>query len=241
MSLSLNFAPSLILQTQSKKETEKFPLDLRVFSPGSDKRDVYALRYRAFIKDGVITPREDNLFSDAYDELETTCTLAAYQGTTCLGSFRLAFGEGRTGEATMPCQSIFNEVGTLEAKGFRRLVEFGRMVVEPAITNTSFRTTLYATLVRAGLIVAQAGRTDFGLISVHPNLAKFYELMCGFKRIARAETYPGINAPAVLLGRDFRVLDHMRRKQNPFFAITPTEVTHARAQLFPSVREAALV
>ena len=197
---SLSFRPPLILQTQDKDKSAKFPLDLKVFTAGSDKRDVYALRYRAFIKDAVITPREDELFSDAYDNLKTTCTLAAYQDGTCVGSFRLAFGEGRIGEETMPCQSIFTEVGSLEGKGFHRLVEFGRMVVEPTITNTSFRTTLYATLVRAGLIVAEAGKTDFGLISVHPNLARFYELMCGFKTMARAEAYPGINAPAVLLG-----------------------------------------
>ncbi len=237
---SLNFRPPLILQTQGKEKTAKFPLDLKVFTAGSDKRDVYALRYRAFIKDGVITPRDDKLFSDRYDDLETTCTLAAYQGATCVGSFRLAFGEGRIGGETMPCQSIFTEVGTLEAKGFHRLVEFGRMVVEPTLTNTSFRTTLYATLVRAGLIVAEAGETDFGLISVHPNLAKFYELMCGFRAMARAETYPGINAPAVLLGRNFRVLDQKRSKQNPFFRFTSNEVTNARAQLFPAAREAAI-
>lgn len=236
---SLNFKPPLILQAQGKDKAQKFPLDLKVFAAGSDKRDIYALRYRAFIKDGVITPREDELFCDSYDDLDTTCTLAAYQGETCVGSFRLAFGEGRPGEQTMPCQSIFGEVGALEAKGFRRLVEFGRMVVEPALTNTSFRTTLYATLVRAGLIVAEAGKTDFGLISVHPNLAKFYELMCGFKMMARAETYPGINAPAVLLGRDFRVLDQKRTRQNPFFRFTPNEVTLARAQLFPVTSPAA--
>ena len=229
---SLNFRPPLILQTQGKDKNSKFPLDLKVFTAGSDKRDVYALRYRAFIKDAVITPREDKLFSDAYDDLATTCTLAAYQGATCVGSFRLTFGEGRSGNQSMPCQSIFTEVGALEAKGYSRLVEFGRMVVEPTLTNTSFRTTLYATLIRAGLIVAQAGKTDFGLISVHPNLAKFYELMCGFKSMARAETYPGINAPAVLLGRNFHALDEQRTRQNPFFRFTPNEVTTARAQLF---------
>ncbi|MEQ1695397.1 MAG: GNAT family N-acyltransferase [Hyphomicrobiaceae bacterium] len=236
----LSFSPPLILQTQGKETAGKFPLDLKVFTAGSDRRDVYALRYRAFIKDGVITPRDDKLFSDAYDDLETTCTLAAYQGAACVGSFRLAFGEGRPGEQTMPCQSIFTEIGGLEAKGYRRLVEFGRMVVEPSLTNTSFRTTLYATLVRAGLIVAEAGKTDFGLISVHPKLAKFYELMCGFKIMARAETYPGINAPAVLLGRNFKALDQKRTRQNPFFRFTPNEVTNARAQLFNGTGQVAI-
>lgn len=230
---SMNFAPALILQSKGGDPSAKFPLDLKVFAPGSDKRAIYALRYRAFIENGVITPREDKLFFDEYDDLETSCSLGAFQGSSCVGSFRLTFGKGRPGHHTMPCQSIFTEVGALEGQGFDKLVEFGRMVVDPALTNTSFRTTLYASLVRAGLIVAEAGGVDFGLISVHPNLVRFYEMICGFRSMARAETYPGINAPAVLLGRSFKALDAKRSKQNPFFRISPLEISSARALVFP--------
>lgn len=238
MSSSLNFRPPLTLQTRGNDKPSKFPIDLRVFASGSDKRDIYRLRYRAFIKDGVISARSDELFFDPYDDLASTCSLGAYQDGVCVGTFRLAFGEGRSDRDTMPCQAMFAEVGTLQAQGFDRLVEFGRMVVEPSLTNTSFRTTLYASLVRAGLIIAQAGGADYGLISVHPKLARFYELMCGFKSMARAESYPGINAPAVLLGRDFRILDQKRTRQNPFFRIASNEVTLARDQLFPVTQQA---
>ena len=230
---SLNFKPPLTLQSQGAGKAAKFPLDLKVFAPGTDKREIYALRYRAFIEVGLITARDDQLFFDDYDELPTTCTLAAFQGSDCVGSFRLTFGEGRPGGKTMPCQSIFSEVGRLEEQGFRRLVEFTRMAVAPELTNTSFRTTLYATLVRAGLIVADAGGADYGLISVNPSQVRFYEMMCGFNALARAESYPGINAPAVLLGREFQVLDQKRSKPDPFFRIAPNEITRARAQLFP--------
>lgn len=239
MSLSLSFRPPLTLQTKGNGKPPKFPIDIRVFPAGSSKHDIYSLRYRAFIKDGVIVPRDDELFADAYDDLESTCSLGAYHDGVCVGTFRLAFGEGRPGVDTMPCQTGFPIVAMLEKQGFHRVVEFGRMAVEPSLTNTSFRTTLYASLVRAGLIVAKAGGADYGLISVHPKLSRFYELMCGFKVMARAESYPGINAPAVLLGRDFRILDHKRTLQNPFFHITSNEVTLARAQLFPAAQQAA--
>ncbi|WP_293943480.1 GNAT family N-acyltransferase [Sphingomonas sp.] len=226
----MSFKPPLVLQHQGQKS--KFPLDLKVFAPGTDKTDIYRLRYRAFREAQLILPREDGLFFDDYDELETTCTLAAFNGDACVGSFRLTFGEGRPGAASMPCQSIFPAIGALEEQGYRRLVEFTRMAVAPEITNTSFRTTLYASLVRAGLIIAHAGEADYGLISVNPSQVRFYEMMCGFKALARADAYPGINAPAVLMGRNFRALNARRVAQNPFFRFSALEVSDARTLVF---------
>jgi hypothetical protein len=226
----LSFKPPLTLQHQGQRTT--FPLDLRVFAPGTDKTDIYRLRYRAFREVQLIAPREDGLFFDAYDDLETTCTLAAFHGAECVGTFRLTFGAGRPGEATMPCQPTFPAIGDLERQGYRRLVEFTRMAVAPELTNTSFRTTLYASLVRAGLIIANAGDADYGLISVNPSQVRFYEMICGFKALARAEAYPGINAPAVLLGRNFRALNARRNSQNPFFRFSPAEVSDARSLVF---------
>ena len=47
--------------------------------------------------------------------------------------------------------------------------------------------------------------------------------------------------PAVLMGRDFRALDAKRSKQNPFFRFTGTEVSCARALLFPHAEAEAAV
>jgi Acetyltransferase (GNAT) domain len=234
----LSFKPPLLLQTDGETAA-RFPLTLKVFDPGTDKRDIYALRYRAFIEDKVIEPREDGLFFDDFDELCTTCVIGAYNNGTCVGSFRLAFGEGMPGCCTMPSQTLFDEIGTLEEAGYLSLVEFGRMVIAPELTNMSFRTTLYAALVRAGMMIAHAAEVDYGLISVHPDKARFYEMMCGFRSIARAESYPGILAPAILLGRDFHALEAKRARQNPFFRISSAEISSARNQLFPALSVAA--
>jgi hypothetical protein len=228
----LSFRPPLLLQAPGAQNA-KFPLDIKVFAPGTDKRDIYRLRYRAFIADGVITPRDDGLFCDDFDELTSTSTIGAYTNGSCVGTFRLAFGTPDSDGPTMPCQTIFSEVNELHRSGYQSLVEFTRMVVAPEITNTSFRTTLYATLVRAGMMIAHAARVDYGLISIHPDKVRFYEMMCGFQSIAQAESYPGINAPAVLLGRDFTALELKRTRQNPFFRISASEITGARATLFP--------
>ena len=237
----LSFEPALVLQSAASRMPAAFPITLKIFGPGTNKQAIYALRYRAFIDMGVITPRPDALFFDAYDDLKSTFTIAAFSDGVCVGTFRLTFGNGEASSQTMPCQSVFDEVNALAQEGYNSLVEFTRMVVAPELTNTSFRTTLYASLVRAGLIIAHAARADYGLISVHPNLERFYGAMCGFRPLARAESYPGINAPTVLMGREFRALDAKRAKQNPFFKISSAEIESARATMFPaSMTEVAM-
>ena len=93
----MSFSPPLVLPRAGAKFPASFPLDLKIFGPGTDKSAIYALRYRAFIEGGVITPREDRLFCDAYDDLDTTTTIAAFDGERCAGTFRLTFGQGRPG------------------------------------------------------------------------------------------------------------------------------------------------
>ena len=242
MSSSLNFKPPLVLHSTRSDTKDKFPLDIKIFGAHTDKSAIYALRYRAFIEAGLISPRDDRMFSDAYDELPTTTTICAFNHEKCVGSFRLTFGLGEPGGTTMPCQTVFPEIGGLKTRGYHTLVEFTRMAVAPELTNTSFRATLFGTLVRAGLLIADAGGADYGLISINPSQVKFYEMMCGFEEAARAQNYPGINAPAVLLGRSFRALDARRTARSPFFRIAPQEVANARALLFSNFtpREAAV-
>jgi hypothetical protein len=241
MSSNLTFTPSLILDEGQGRANVRFPLDLKVFTAGTAKRDIYALRYRAYIEGEFITPREDALFFDEFDDLETSYTVGAFDNGSCVGTLRVTFGQGRAGGRTMPCQAIFPQIGTLEAKGFGRVVEFTRMAVEPELTNTSYKTTLYATLIRAGMILAHAGRADFGLICVHPDKAKFYQMIAGFKPMAEADNYPGINAAATLLGREFRALNSKGARQNPFFRVTPVEIERARVSLFANDTEIAAV
>ncbi len=229
MSSILNFEPLSILSAVQAKVRQAFPLSINVFGPDDEKHAIYALRYRAFLQQGVIDPREDELFFDRYDDLPTTWTIGAFSDTACIGSMRLTFGDGLS--PSMPCQEVFPQVEALNNRGYSNLVEFTRLAVCPNLTNTSYRATLYGALVRAGTMMALAGNVDYALMSTHPDKTRLYTTLCGFDVIAQAEDYPGINAPAVLLGRDFRALDRKRSSRNPFFSFTVSELASARAAL----------
>ncbi len=113
------------------------------------------------------------------------------------------------------------------------------MAVEPALTNNSFRTTLYASLVRAGFILTYAADVDVALIAVHRKFSPFYQAMCGFKVIAKSDGYGGIPEPTHFLGRELGELDTRRRQRNAFFTFSPEEIERARHTLDAARHQAA--
>ena len=195
-----------------------------MFTNQTDRRSIFGLRYRAYLDSELIGASATEQFSDAYDDLATTKTIGAFYDDVCVGSLRLAFGRGGAKAATMPCQSIFSDVDILATSKSGRLVEFTRMVVDPAITNNSLRSTLYGSLVRGGMLVCRAGRADHAFIAVMPKMMRFYQFMCGFEFIAGPRPYPGVTEATNLMGGAFRKLEARRSSRNAFFGITRAEI-----------------
>jgi hypothetical protein len=235
----MTFQPPLVLDSNGGDAAKNFPISLRIYSSTSDKSELYRLRYRAFRAAGWIVENSRGAFSDDYDLLPSTFAIGAFHNGQCIGSLRLAVG-GAGALGSMPCEEQFpTEVGALVAGGSKRLVEFSRMAVEPALTNNSFRTTLYASLVRAGFILTYAADVDVALIAVHRKFSPFYQAMCGFKVIAKSDAYGGIPEPTHFLGRELGELDTRRRQRNAFFTFSPEEIERARHTLDAARHQAA--
>ncbi len=228
MQNSISFEPSLILPVKTVVGSEPSPITLRIFGHESDRQEIYALRYRAYHDADLIDASAGRSFKDEYDDLPTTKTVGAFYNGVSVGAYRLAFGDGGATLPTMPCQSVFADVAQLSSPSGGKLVEFTRMVVDPAITNNSLRSTLYGAIVRGGMIVCNAGDADFALIAVLPKMMKFYKFMCGFEYIAGPRPYPGVTMSTNLMGRGFRGLDARRSDRNRFFTITEAELASAR-------------
>ncbi len=239
MTSAMTFHPPLVLDSHGGDAAKNFPIALRIYPSTSDKSELYRLRYRAFRAAGWIAENPHAAFSDDYDLLPSTFAIGAFHNGQCIGSLRLAIG-GAGAQGSMPCEEQFPaEVGSLVAGGSKRLVEFSRMAVEPALTNNSFRTTLYASLVRAGFILTYAADVDVALIAVHRKFSPFYQAMCGFKVIAKSDGYGGIPEPTHFLGRELGELDTRRRQRNAFFTFSPEEIERARHTLDAARHQAA--
>ncbi len=225
MTTKMLFQPPLFLQSHS---SDDFPIELHIYAHSSDQTAINRLRYRAFRDAGWIPGNSAREFVDRYDLLPSTYAVGAFYMGDCIGSLRLAFGGRDPSQDTMPCDSLFSrEIDALNADGEFKLVEFSRMAVDPSLDNRSFRTTLYASLIRAGLILATAARTDIALIAVHSRISRFYEKMCGFEIIGHSESYGEIAEPTDLLALRFSEIDKRRGRSNAFFIFSAQEIKAA--------------
>ena len=103
------------------------------------------------------------------------------------------------------------------------LVEISRLSIEPVISNTSYRTTLYAFLVRA-FTAAKAAGVSMILIATKPDWVRFYQYMLGFHPIGLPALYPPGDFKITLLGGNLEQAQCRQRIQNRFFKITDEEV-----------------
>ena len=229
---TLTFRPQ---QSSTASHAKKFPFELRVLSPGADRAEVFALRYRAYRDAWCIPIDKSETFSDRHDSLSSSALIAAYDGNACVGALRVCFSHPGETHLALPCASYYPAVKELKRTSAGSLVEMSRLAIEPTISNTSYRTTLYASLVRAGFMAAQAAEVSMILIATRPEWVRFYKYMLGFKSIGQPAIYPPGDVPIVLLGGSFSEAQKRQRAQNAFFKITAEEIASMKAAIAPAL------
>ncbi len=232
MPAALTFRPQ---QSAALAGSKKFPFDLRVLTRDADRAEVFALRYRAYREAWCIPLNAEEQYSDRHDGLDSTVLLAAYDDGACVGALRVSFSQPWQTSDTMPCAAIYPAVEAVGAQAGGTLVEMSRLSIEPGITNTSYRTTLYASLLRAGFMAAQAADVAMILIATKSDWVRFYQYMLGFKTIGEPGIYPPIDLPVALLGGSFGDAQKHQRAQNAFFKITDGEIESMKTAIAPAL------
>ena len=213
---SIAFAPS---QLSVFAGTAKFPFEIRVLHRDADKTDVFALRHRAYAAAGLKMPEGTTLFSDELDQSPHCITLLAYDGARRVGTVRVNFSHSWQPLSTLACAPYFPALADVKRSASGALVEVGRMAIEPPISNTSYRTTLYAALVRAGYLSARAANASHVLVTTISDWIGFYSKMLGFKPVGTPALYP----PGTMT-----TANRMQKAQNAFFRISGEEIASMR-------------
>ena len=212
-----------------------FPFDIRVASSDATRKEIFALRYRAYRALGYVEENTDATFTDANDALNSTFVFGAYVDNVCIGTLRVSFSQAHQDQSSLPCAPYYPEVADLKCAALGPLVEMSRLAVDPAFTSTSFRTTLFAALVRAGFLAAQAADVSTILIATKPEFSRFYQYMLGFKVIGQPAAYPPGDHRIVLLAGSFSQAELRQSAQNAFFKITEEEIASMKAALGPAL------
>ena len=204
-----------------------------IFSHDENKRELFGVRYRAYLAAGLIGPDPDEVYCDDFDFEPTTLAVGIFEQGRCNGSMRLSFLEHRLPAGALPCETVYPEVARIKANTGGTIVELSRLGLEPSIRNRSYRTTMTAALVRAAIMACMAADVNVALAATRTQWVRFYQYMMGFKVIAGPSHYPPGDVPVYLMCVNFREVADRRARHNVFFRISPAEVGQMRAVMEP--------
>ncbi|MGL4395598.1 MAG: N-acyl amino acid synthase FeeM domain-containing protein [Hyphomicrobium sp.] len=196
-----------------------------------ERRALFRLRYAAYRAFDGVEPTADGEYRDRVDDLSTTVHIGAYDGDKLIGCLRLCFSKPGDPLSTLPCAAHYPELKAVKQSSAGALMEVSRFAIDPAISNTSYRTTLYAALVRVALIAAEASAVHTILVATRPEWVRFYQYMLGFSPIAEPALYPPGTLKIALLGGSLAQARLRQRMQNAFFKITADDIASMRRAL----------
>lgn len=206
--------------------------DMRIITLPTERNACLALRlraYRPYLPANEVPA--DGLYTDQFDDLATTLIIGAHDAGRLIASMRLCFSRTWDGLETLPCAAHYPRLRAIKAANDGAMMEVSRVAIDPVITNTSYRTTLYASLVRLGLIAAEAGGVSMVLIATQESSEKFYSYMLGLNRIGEPAFYPPGDFKISLLGGEMRQLRLRQKAQNRFFRVGPEDIVRMRHAL----------
>lgn len=201
------------------------------YSRFDNRREAFALRHRGYVHAGLIEPSPFGIYSDAYDELETTVVGGLFRRGACIATLRLSFyAPGSMGPA-LPCEKVYPEVRDVQEKAEGLVVELSRLSIDPDITNTRYRARLYAAAVRAGITACIAMDAKHLLVATQTKWQTFYQHVLGFKTLGPPQFYPPGNVPVVLLSRALDEDVKRRVANNMFFKVDEAELEDLRVRI----------
>ena len=201
------------------------------FASTDNRREAFGLRYQGYVKAGLIERSPFEIFTDAYDDLNTTLVAALHRRGKCIATLRISvYMPGSEGPA-LPCEKVYPEVDALKAGATGPVVELSRLSIDPEITNTRYRARLYAAAIRAGIMACIALDARHLLAATQTKWQGFYEHVLNFKALGPPQFYPPGDVPVVLLARELDAELRKRMARNMFFRIDQDEVDDLGSRL----------
>jgi hypothetical protein len=164
------------------------------------RRDAYALRHASYLASGYIDARRNGLFSDRYDLLPSSHTIAVYQDERAVAAVRVCFLSSGNLD-TAPAGTTFpDEVGNLLAalprrRGKPQAAEITRLVRSPSAENNQ---GLVFLLLRVAGYLALQEDVPLLMSCVRQNHVPFYRRI-GCNTASGLRPYPGLKCAMQLL------------------------------------------
>ena len=191
-------------------------LEMRRVSASRDWHEVRAIRYQALAARNDIEASDDGAFGDEHDgALNAVTMLLARNGRPVASTRSSASSASRRWR--LPADEVFRH--EIEAAiGFEAtIVEASLTAVDPA-SGIDPKAALFH-LLKAHMLRCASENADWLITAVRVPQIGFYRRMFNMEILSGEESWPGLRAPRVLMGLDYREQAPLLFKRIPVLAV----------------------
>lgn len=163
------------------------------------RREVYRLRYRAYVAEGEITPNASKMLVDEYDVMPNHVLWALFEGDRLAGTIRSTFYEPGS-QDRLPEHGVFASEIESVVPANARIVSGNRFAIDPEMDRSQRRYTyaLFKHHMLLGLVKA-----DWALAAVRSNHIPFYQRVLLLDQVSEPRRYPNMNSGFFLMATTF--------------------------------------
>jgi hypothetical protein len=190
----------------------------RADSP-EDREAIFRLRYKAYLREGAISPNDAERFTDADDEADNAYIFGLYLDGELASSLRLHVGSKE--HPDFPSLHVFPDVLQPRLNAGRVILDITRFVADERLSRLH-RGLPYVT-VRPTLLAAEYFRADDMLAAVRVEHQAFYHRAFTHRVLCAPRPYPQLAKPISLMSLDFPSARDWLYRRYPFFRSTARE------------------
>ena len=174
-------------------------VDYRLTQTAAEKEEIYNLRYRAYLREGMVKESAERRITDQFDDLPNTWTFGVCLFGELFSSVRISLLNSEWRQSTSA--HVFGEILMPKLDRGEVIVDPSRFVADPDKAGR-FPELPYLTL-RLAYMACEYFKADFGLAIVRPEHQAFYRRVFLHETIAEPRLVPGLTKPFGLMAADF--------------------------------------
>jgi hypothetical protein len=186
----------------------------------SEEREaIFRLRHEAYLREGAISARPDQRFTDAVDEQENAFIYGVYVDEVLAGSIRLNITLPNA--SALPTTAVFPDI-------VEPMIDAGCVIVDPTrfVANHSLSRRLpelpYLTL-RLAWLAMEHFEGEYILLAIRPEHRAFYRRFWSATELCEARPYPKLTKPVGLSVVNYLNVKKAVEARYPFLASSDAE------------------
>ena len=190
------------------------------------RRDVYKLRYSCYRRKGSIPERQDEQFSDSFDEMPNSFSFLVSSQDEALATVRITVVKPDHGWTDSPVRHVYGDHSALQAIASESFVEASRLCFGRQARRDSF-----VRLVGHMAALAEFYGVEWLVACPRVEHSHVYQRMFGFRPLAAPRQYFGVSFETQLLGIRVSELREYVRDERPMVNAWSDALKHFAASM----------